>query len=47
MLVMVDPKQAKWVYSVARNVCGSFFLRISDICFAETDKDTLVFLAEN
>ena len=25
---MVDTKQARWVYRVARNFCGSLFLRI-------------------
>ena len=27
---MVGPKQARWVYRVARNFCGSIFLRIGD-----------------
>ena len=30
MLLMVDTKQARWVYRVARNFCGSLFLRIGD-----------------
>ena len=27
---MVDTKQTRWVYRVARNFCGSLFLRIGD-----------------
>ena len=30
ILLMVDTKQARWVYGVARNFCGSLFLRIGD-----------------
>ena len=30
ILLMVDTKQARWVYRVARNFCGSLFLRIGD-----------------
>ena len=30
MLLMVDTKQARWVYRVLRNFCGSLFLRIGD-----------------
>ena len=35
---MVDTKQARWVYRVARNFCGCLFLRIGHFfCFAETN----------
>ena len=35
---MVDTKQARWVYLVARNFCGCLFLRIGHFfCFAETN----------
>ena len=35
---MVDTKQARWVYRVARNFCASLFLRMGIFfCFAETN----------
>ena len=47
---MVDTKQARWVYRVARFAGVCFCGLDIFFCFAETnicDEDTLVFLSEN